>query len=310
VNALIRNFRKTDFTSELAQKETDLNSKREEYDSLDAEKLELENRKSELDEQIVNLSQQIVPIQVNLNIADLNDRSEKLKGNIDANKDIMQNKTKNITTITEKMVGLTESINEKKMIGDTDIEEAKTEYDIAITSKKNTGHYIQLLEQAIESNQKKISHLDSHKYDPNCEFCCDNVFVKDAVTAKEDLVKQGNEMETLNIAYDALLNQITLFGDIETQWNEYNDLKNELEKAAERNHNEQKLNTYTPYSFYDAFKEGAKWQAERMYSLEQISKEFIGEEGQSGYFDDWLDYRLDTGNKLSFKEWFEQFKKK
>jgi DNA repair exonuclease SbcCD ATPase subunit/DNA repair exonuclease SbcCD nuclease subunit len=231
VNALIRNFRKTDFTSELAQKETDLNSKREEYDSLDAEKLELENRKSELDEQIVNLSQQIVPIQVNLNIADLNDRSEKLKGNIDANKDIMQNKTKNITTITEKMVGLTESINEKKMIGDTDIEEAKTEYDIAITSKKNTGHYIQLLEQAIESNQKKISHLDSHKYDPNCEFCCDNVFVKDAVTAKEDLVKQGNEMETLNIAYDALLNQITLFGDIETQWNEYNDLKNELEKA-------------------------------------------------------------------------------
>jgi DNA repair exonuclease SbcCD ATPase subunit len=231
VNALIRNFRKTDFTSELAQKETDLNSKREEYDSLDAEKLELEKRKGELDEQIINLSQQIVPIQVNLNIADLNDRSEKLKGNIAANKDIMQNKTKNITAITEKMVALTESINEKKMIGDTDIEEAKTEYDIAITSKKNTGHYIQLLEQAIESNQKKISHLDNHKYDPNCKFCCDNVFVKDAVTAKEDLVKQGNEMETLNIAYDALLNQITLFGDIETEWNEYNDLKNELEKA-------------------------------------------------------------------------------
>ena len=231
VNALIRNFRKTDFTSELAQKETDLNSKREEYDSLDAEKLELEKRKSELDEQIVNLSQQIIPIQVNLNIADLNDRSEKLKSNIAANKDIMQNKTKNITTITEKMVGLTESINEKKMIGDTDIEEAKKEYDVALNSKKNTGHYIQLLEQSIESNQKKISHLDSHKYDPNCEFCCDNVFVKDAVTAKEDLVKQGNEMETLNIAYDALLNQITLFGDIETQWNEYNDLKNELEKA-------------------------------------------------------------------------------
>ena len=58
------------------------------------------------------------------------------------------------------------------------------------------------------------------------------------------------------------------------------------------------------------FIRGAQWQEERMYSLEQISKDFIGEEGQSGYFDDWLDYRLDTGNKLSFKEWFEQFKKK
>ena len=43
-----------------------------------------------------------------------------------------------------------------------------------------------------------------------------------------------------------------------------------LEEAAERNHNEQKLNTYTPYSFNDAFKDGAKWQAERMYSEEEV----------------------------------------
>ena len=43
-----------------------------------------------------------------------------------------------------------------------------------------------------------------------------------------------------------------------------------LEEAAERNHNEQKLNTYTPYSFNDAFKDGAKWQAERMYSEEDL----------------------------------------
>ena len=58
------------------------------------------------------------------------------------------------------------------------------------------------------------------------------------------------------------------------------------------------------------FMNGAKWQQERMYSLEDISKDFIGEEGQSGHFDDWLDYRLDSKDILSFKEWFEQFKKK
>ena len=43
-----------------------------------------------------------------------------------------------------------------------------------------------------------------------------------------------------------------------------------LEEAAERNHNEQKLNTYTPYSFNDAFKDGAKWQAERSYSEDEV----------------------------------------
>ena len=49
--------------------------------------------------------------------------------------------------------------------------------------------------------------------------------------------------------------------------------KETLEEAAERNHNEQKLNTYTPYSFNDAFKDGAKWQANRSYSDTQLYSE-------------------------------------
>ena len=75
-----------------------------------------------------------------------------------------------------------------------------------------------------------------------------------------------------------------------------------LEEAAERNHNEQKLNTYTPYSFSDAFKDGANWQAERMYSEEEVIQ----------LVSDWTDYRMseDIKSKVKFKKWFEQFKNK
>jgi len=52
-----------------------------------------------------------------------------------------------------------------------------------------------------------------------------------------------------------------------------------------------------------------KWQAERSFTLEQISKEFIGENGETGYFDEFLDYRIETKSKITFQEWFEQFKK-
>jgi hypothetical protein len=59
--------------------------------------------------------------------------------------------------------------------------------------------------------------------------------------------------------------------------------------------------------------EGVKLQKERSYTLEQIDELFFNEKG--GYFDDFLDYRLGlTGNqgknKITFKKWFEQFKKK
>jgi hypothetical protein len=89
-------------------------------------------------------------------------------------------------------------------------------------------------------------------------------------------------------------------------------MKNEtLEEAAERlATNGHSRSTSAWYLYKDGIIAGAKWQAERMYTLEQISKDFIGEEGQSGYFDDWLDYRLDSKNKLSFREWFEKIKKK
>jgi hypothetical protein len=46
--------------------------------------------------------------------------------------------------------------------------------------------------------------------------------------------------------------------------------KETLEEAAEKMYQTQKLNTYTPYSFKDAFKDGAKWQQERSYSEEDM----------------------------------------
>lgn len=45
------------------------------------------------------------------------------------------------------------------------------------------------------------------------------------------------------------------------------------------------------------------------YTIEQISELFAGEGSDGGYFDDWLDYRLETNSKISFKAWFKQNKK-
>lgn len=50
-----------------------------------------------------------------------------------------------------------------------------------------------------------------------------------------------------------------------------------------------------------SFIAGAKWQAERMYSEEEMHK----------LMDDYQNWLCNTdGDLLSFKEWFEQFKKK
>ena len=51
-------------------------------------------------------------------------------------------------------------------------------------------------------------------------------------------------------------------------------------------------------------------QREQIYTLDDISKIFIGEDKNGGLFDDWLDYRLGLNgnepNNISFKEWYNQ----
>jgi DNA repair exonuclease SbcCD ATPase subunit len=231
VSVLIKNFKKNDFTTELADKANELKDKKGELKDLETELNRLNGDKDGLDSVILDLSRNLTPIDGNLDLPTLEAKRDGLKLQLEQLEKDYEAKDYKIEDYTILLTELSQSIEENKTINDTPIEEAKKEYDIALNSKKNTGHYIALVEQSIESNQKKISHLDSHEYDPNCKFCCDNVFVKDAMKAKEDIVKQGDEMETLNIAYDALIQQITLFGNIETQWEQYNDLKTKWSKA-------------------------------------------------------------------------------
>jgi DNA repair exonuclease SbcCD ATPase subunit len=237
VNALIRNFRKTDFTSELAQKENDLNSTREEYDNLDADKLELEKRKGELDEQIINLSQQIIPIQGNLNISVLNSKFTKIEEEL-KKWDDLKSKTNLLHTDTnKKVIEAKEMVDSKVTINGTDIGEAQVQLNLVKGQIKDTLHQIELLESAIEHNKEKLSHLAEHEYDPNCNFCMNNVFVKDAKETEKKLEEQGNQLETLNILHGALITQLGELVGVEDQfrqWKQWTDEYSRLVGVRER----------------------------------------------------------------------------
>ena len=83
-------------------------------------------------------------------------------------------------------------------------------------------------------------------------------------------------------------------------------MKTYLEEAAERYSIN---NTTEPVSFdenaYCDFIEGAKWQAERSYSEEDLKEAFKQGENNVGY-----NSKYGYTFKLTEKEWFEQFKKK
>ena len=237
VATLIKNFRRTDFTSELADKQTELDTKKAEYGELDKEKLELENRKTELEEQIVGLSQQIVPIQGNLDIDELNRKVKKIETDLTTWGDTKFDKTQKHTETKELVREAKEMVDSKVTINGTDIGDAQIQLNLVKEQLKTTLHQIELLESAIEHNKEKLSHLAEHEYDPNCNFCMNNVFVKDAKETEKKLEEQGNQLETLNILHGSLITQLGELAGVEDQfrqWKQWNDEHSRLIVVRER----------------------------------------------------------------------------
>ena len=237
VATLIRNFKRTDFTSELADKQAELDGKKAEYGELDAEKTELETRKMDLDERIISLSQQLVPIQANLDINSLNAKAQKIVDDLKTWGDTKFDKTIKHTETKELVREAKEMVDSKVTINGTDIGEAQIQLNLVKGQIKDTLHQIQLLEQSIDSNKEKLSHLAEHEYDPNCNFCMNNVFVKDAKETEKKLGEQGNQLETLNILLGALKGQLVDLDGVDEQfkqWKEWTDEHKRLIVVRER----------------------------------------------------------------------------
>ena len=60
------------------------------------------------------------------------------------------------------------------------------------------------LNQMIEASDKKIEMLEDHEYDPNCKFCCENSFVKDAHAAVSYREDKNKELQASNIELRSL----------------------------------------------------------------------------------------------------------
>ena len=237
VSVLIKNFKKTDFTSELADKATELKEKKAELKDLEKELARLNTDSTDLGNRIVGLSRELTPIDSNLNLESLTKQEGDLGRDV---LHILAEKKLKGTKIEEYInliAEVSQSIEENKTINDLPIEEAKREWDLLKDQINDTLHQIELLEKGIEHNKEKLSHLEEHEYDPNCNFCMNNVFVKDARETEKKLGEQGNQLETLNILHGALITQLGELAGVEDQfrqWKQWTDEHSRLIALRER----------------------------------------------------------------------------
>lgn len=231
VAVLIKNFKKTDFTTELAEKALEKQTKKSELRGLESTLESRVNDVTDLSDRILGLTKELVPIDGNLDLEKL----EKKRNDI--GRDILhvlseeKHKKTKLEEYIDAISEISKSIEDKKLINGQPIEEAKKEWDVLKGGINNTERYIGLVEQSLESNREKLSHLAQHEYDPNCNFCTNNVFVKDAKETEKRVEEQVIDLEEMEIKLSGLVSQAGKLADVDEQWDELVDLKSKYQKA-------------------------------------------------------------------------------
>ncbi len=231
VAVLIKNFKKTDFTTELAEKGLERQAKKGE---LRQKEKELETKTTDindLSDKILSLTKELVPVDISLDLESLEKKKNQI--GLDILHVLAEEKSKKtkLDEYTNSISEISQSIEDNKIINGKPIEDAKKEWDEYKSEINGTEHQIELLEQSIKSNKEKLSHLAEHEYDPNCKFCMNNVFVKDALETKSKVEEQEDTLSELGNKHQSLIQQASYISDVEEQWETLVELKAKYQKA-------------------------------------------------------------------------------
>ena len=199
VNILLKNFKNDDYTlklnniiNKIDSTKSSITKENIELDDLSTQKDNANNRLIELTKQLVNIDSKIC------DIIDL--EKQKVKYTSDISKLEMEEveNRKNINDIDVKIDKLNGDIN-KILVKDLTInlekyQSVKQMYDLS----ERTIEKGKIL---IKNKLEKLSKLEEHKYDPTCDYCINNVFVKDAIKTKEELEQDKNKIISLMEAF-------------------------------------------------------------------------------------------------------------
>ncbi len=85
---------------------------------------------------------------------------------------------------------------------------------------QRTENEFEKIKSTVKEKMKKLEHLANHKYDPKCTFCCDNIFVKDAIATRESLGPDKAEGIVLMTALNSLNKEISELAPLAAQYQE------------------------------------------------------------------------------------------
>ena len=209
VQVLLRNFGKTDYSQQLIDEEDNLKTYESTYQRLDLTKKEIQKKYTKKENQIHSKVKELKSITIENDIDKLESKKSYCEQDIKVYNYKLE-KYKNYKKTNKNQLSELDSkiskIDIKNLIA------KKAVLDIEKENNSRLVREIEVIKVNVRNKLDLISKLDTHEYDPNCNYCCDNEFVKSAMKAQESLTEDKivvNKLLNDKAASDNVLNDTT-----------------------------------------------------------------------------------------------------
>ena len=224
----LKDYKKTDFAELIIDADAIISKNQSTIQQLEQDEDVQQDLRNTLQEKIVSLIETKLPTTYdgpNIKILqriekDLETSIETLQQDIESAEQNIFNSKQNITDkkIQIKAINVTEL--------QTNLQTLSTlESDIAELNRQ-----WKLQHGVINAKQEKINHLSDHEYDPECKYCTSNVFVKNAIEAKDTIDRDKQVLADLAAQITDIDDACDALGIYRIQESNFNKLKTEIEK--------------------------------------------------------------------------------
>jgi DNA repair exonuclease SbcCD ATPase subunit len=222
VASVIKDYQRQDFSSQLASAVTAIQKYTTEQQTYTDLKNKAVQKIDELNTNILNLTSQLIPIDSEINDIDV---LEDVKVNLQ--QQISDNELQK-TKFEHEQSQLIQRISEnEKLLLDFNYEnllQQQTELNILKDQESALHTDVEKLKIDIYHKIEKMKKLEDLKYDENCTFCMNNIFVKDAIQTKSSIANDKQTATNLVQSLEQVKSNISnLSGCIELI-KQYNDI--------------------------------------------------------------------------------------
>lgn len=226
---LLKNFNNQDYTLKLHTIENNIIKYTASIKTVESKLESISRQKEENNNKLIDLTKQLVNVGINvLNITSLERNKIELTNAINADEKSIQTYKDKLTNI---QTDLDKTLEQIKVMESKNLNETLDKYNFEKNKYNELNNIIEKRKILIKNKLDKLAKLEEHKYDPNCSFCTNNIFVKDAIKTKEELENDKNEIVTLLDDFKTRKNNVTslewVLSDIKI-YDEYKNTKSSL----------------------------------------------------------------------------------